>query len=95
MRVAVQSNGNGEAFVAAPGIAEAEQFEAVEERRDRGLRRRLQHDRKEARGAGKVALPKLMARMIGQGGVDDAQDLRAGGEPLRERQAPAAPPRAA
>ena len=33
-----------------------------------------------------VALPKRVARMIGQGGVDDAQDLGPVAEPLRQRQ---------
>src|ERR1700677_1166880 len=78
--------GKGEAFVTAPGIAESEQLKAIEERRDSGLRRRLQHDRKQARRAGIVALPQRVARMVGQGGVDDAQDLRTAAEPLRQRQ---------
>jgi hypothetical protein len=41
--------GKGEAFVAAPGIAETEQLEPVEESRDGRLRGRFQHNRKEAR----------------------------------------------
>ena len=78
--------GNREAFVASPGIAESEQLEAVQERRDAGLRHGLQHNRKEAGGAGEVALPKRVARMVGQGGVDDAKHFGPVAEPVRKRQ---------
>src|ERR1700733_1677020 len=78
--------GKGEAFIAAPGIADSKQLKAVEERGDSGLRRRLQHDRKQARRAGIVALPKRMAWVVGQSGVDDAQDLWTAAQPFRQRQ---------
>src|SRR5208337_5435066 len=77
---------HGEALVAAPGIAEAEQLEPVEEGRDRRLGHRLEDDAEEARRAGEIAPPDRMARMIGQGGMDDPEDLGPRRQPARQRE---------
>src|SRR4029077_1074331 len=48
---------NGQAREAAPRRADAEETERVDERVDRALRDRLEHDAEEAARAGKIALP--------------------------------------
>src|SRR5208337_4431066 len=53
--------GNRQTFVAAPGSAEAEELEPVEEGRDRRLRDRLEDDAEEAGRAGEIALPDRVA----------------------------------
>ncbi len=86
-RVAVRcaSNGTARTLVAAPGIAEAEQLEPVQERRNRRLGRGPEDHAEEAGRAGEIALPQRVARMIGQGGVDDGEDLRPPRQPAGQR----------
>ena len=66
-----------EAFVAAPGCADAEQFERIEESIHRLLRHRLEHHAEQARGAGEVALPQRVAGMARHRRMQQAQALRA------------------
>src|SRR5271167_909677 len=82
--IACAIEGNDEAFIAAPGIAEAEQFETVEHRGDRGFAHRVQDDAEEAGRTGEIALPQRMAGVARQRGMDDARNLRPPLEPAGE-----------
>src|SRR5271166_4887568 len=78
--------GNRQTFVAAPGSAEAEELEPVEEGRDRRLRDRREDDAEEAGRAGEIALPDRVAGVVGQGRVDHPQNLGPRLKPARQRQ---------
>ena len=73
-----------EALVAAPGIAQAEEREGVEEGLDRRLRHRLQHHAEEARCAREVTLPQGMAGVVLQRGMEHPADFGPGLQPAGE-----------
>src|SRR5438105_15524149 len=75
---------NGEAFIAAPGGAHAEQSELVEEGVHRGLGDRLEHEAEQPAGAGKVAPPDGVARMALERRMEHARDLRPRFQPARD-----------
>ncbi len=78
---------NDEALVAAPGIAHAEQLEAVQHGGEGGLRRGLQNDREKPARAGEVALPQRVARMRRKAGCS----TRATSDALRASSRPRCP----
>src|SRR6266571_359434 len=57
---------NSQALIAAPGRADAEQFERVEKGVIRFLRHWLEHHAEQSRGAGKIALPDGVSGMARQ-----------------------------
>src|SRR5665213_1228780 len=73
--VAVAIEGNHKALEAAPGIAHAKKLDGVEQGIDRLLRRRLQHDAEQARGAGKIPLPDRVARIAFERRMQHPDDL--------------------
>src|SRR5215469_640606 len=77
---------NGQALEAAPRRADAEQAELVQERVDRTLRHRLEHDAEEPAGAGKIAPPDGMAGTAFQRRMEHAGDFGALREPARDLQ---------
>src|SRR3954471_21708664 len=68
--------GDDKAFKAAPGIAHAEQFYAVEQGIDGLLRHRFQHDAEQARGAGEIALRDRVTGIAFETGMQHAAYLR-------------------
>jgi hypothetical protein len=56
--------GDHQAFVAAPRIAQSEQGERIEEGVDRGLRYGLEDDAEQPRGAGEVAAPNGVSGVV-------------------------------
>jgi hypothetical protein len=89
-RVAVRRGcaveGNDEAFVAGPRIAEAEQLEPVEHAATPASDTGFSTIEKRPEEPVKSRFHSAMARMIGQGRVDDAQHLGPVAEPCRKRQ---------
>ena len=79
---------DGEAFVAAPRRADAEQGQRVEEGVHRGLRHRLEDDDEQPAGAGEIAFPDGMARdaIRARDGARASTSGRAC-EPARDRKA--------
>src|SRR3546814_8820674 len=72
----------GKRFKPAPGKADAEQFQPVDQRGGRGPVLSLQDKAEKAGRAVEVARPKLMAGAGGKGRVQHARDLRLLGEPF-------------
>src|SRR5947207_8571028 len=77
---------NGQALEAAPRRADAEEAQRVDERVDRALRNRLEHDAEEAARAGEIAPPHGMTRTALERRMEHAGDLGALGEPTRDLQ---------
>src|SRR3546814_7644789 len=65
-----------QAFVAAPACADAEQLDAVDQRRRRLLPAGLESEAEESGRAGEVAAPDGMAGIGRQGRIEQAVDLR-------------------
>src|SRR5262249_18979853 len=76
----------GQALEAAPRRADAEQAKLVEERVDRALRHRLDHDAEHPAGAGKTGPPEGVAGPAFQRRMDHAGVSGALGEPARALQ---------
>src|SRR5206468_12960846 len=74
---------DGQALEPAPGEAEAEQLQGVEEGGDRLLGAWLEDKGEQAAGAGVVAGPEVVAGVAGQGRVDHPGDLRLHRQPAR------------
>src|SRR5262245_51246165 len=72
---------NGQALEAAPRRAHAEQAELVEERVDRALRDRFEHDAEQPARAGKIASPDGVAGTAFQRRMEHAGDFGALSEP--------------
>src|SRR5947208_3519674 len=79
--------GDREALKAAPGSANAEQREFVDESVHGGRRHRLEHDAEQAAGARIVALPQRMSGMAWKRRMQHARDLRPFAEPARDLEA--------
>src|SRR5262245_12914486 len=77
---------NGQALEAAPRRADAEQAELGEERVDRALRDRFEHDAEQPARAGKIAPPDGVARTAFQRRMEYAGDFGALGKPARDLQ---------
>src|SRR3546814_18945578 len=71
-----------QAFVAAPACADAEQLDAVDQRRRRLLPAGLESEAEESGRAGEVAAPDGMAGIGRQGRIEQAVDLRPLVQPL-------------
>src|SRR5262245_43658139 len=78
---------DGEALVAAPGKAHAEQGQRIEKRIDGALRCRLEDDAEQSRRTGKIAPPQRMARIVLERRMEDAQHFRPVLEPARDLEA--------
>src|SRR5262245_18078727 len=76
----------GQALEAAPRRADAEQAKLVEERVDRDLRHRLEHDAERSACAAKIAPPDGVARTAFQRRMDHSGDFGALDEPARDVQ---------
>src|SRR5229473_8242527 len=72
---------------ATPGIAHAEKFHAVEHRLECRLRTWFEDDPEEPRGAGEIALPEMVSRMLRHGRMEDCLDLGTRSQPVGEREA--------
>ena len=77
--------GNGKAFVAAPGGADAEQLKRIEKHEYRRLRHRLEHDAEKPRCAGEIALPQYVTRMAVQRRVEEMRYFRPGSYGFRPK----------
>src|SRR3546814_9040467 len=75
-----------QAFVAAPACADAEQLDAVDQRRRRLLPAGLESEAEESGRAGEVAAPDGMAGIGRQGRIEQAVDLRPLVQPLGQLQ---------
>src|SRR6202011_4968096 len=74
---------DGKTGDAGPAVAYLEQAQRIDECEDLLLRWSwFKKNRKNAERAEKIALPEFVARARGQGGVQDALNFRAGGEPF-------------
>ena len=62
---AVRLERHDEAFITSPGIAHPEQGQAIEHRGQCNFGDRMKDDRKQPAGAGKIALPQIMAACAG------------------------------
>src|SRR5712692_1810037 len=78
--------GNGQALEAAPRCTDSEQAELVEKGVHRRVWNGFEDDAEEPAGAGKIALPKRMARTALERGVKHAGDLGALLQPARHLQ---------
>src|SRR5262245_54075323 len=77
---------NRETLEAAPGRANAEQRQRIDEGSHRRLWHWLQRDAEQAAGAGEIALPDRMPRAAFERRVKDAQHLRPLRKPARDLQ---------
>src|SRR5262249_8207596 len=77
---------NGQALEAAPRRADAEEAQRVDERVDRALRDRLEHDAEKTARAGEIAPPEGMAWTALERRMQHAGDLGARGEPTCDLQ---------
>src|SRR5579872_2734736 len=76
----------GEAFEAAPGEADAETLQRIDQRDPRGIVAAGKDEGEETRRPLEVALPDIMAGTAGQRRMQHARDLRLPGEPARDRE---------
>src|SRR5207244_13552807 len=83
-RRAMDMRRHDQAFIAAPGIAAAEEHQTVKERGERFPRNGPEHNAEQSARAFKVAFPDRVTRIVFEGGMQYARDFRPSLEPARQ-----------